>query len=50
MYDPMLGRFVSADTIIPGQSDGAGTANPQNLNRHSYVTNNPVNRTDPTGH
>ena len=50
MYDPVLGRFVSADSIIPGQSDTAGTANPQNLNRYSYVNNNPVNRTDPSGH
>jgi len=50
MYDPLLGRFVSADSIIPGQSDHTGTANPQNLNRYSYVNNNPVNRTDPSGH
>ncbi|MFL5803006.1 MAG: RHS repeat domain-containing protein, partial [Roseiflexaceae bacterium] len=28
MYDPVLGRFVSADSIIPGQSDQAGTSNP----------------------
>jgi RHS repeat-associated protein len=49
-YDPGLGRFVSADTIVPGQSNRVGTANPQNLNRYSYVTNNPVKNTDPTGH
>ncbi len=23
-YDPLLGRFVSADTIVPGAADGAG--------------------------
>jgi RHS repeat-associated protein len=34
-YSPKLGRFLSADTIVPGY------ANPQNLNRFSYVTNNP---------
>jgi RHS repeat-associated protein/uncharacterized repeat protein (TIGR01451 family) len=43
-YSPKLGRFLSADTIVPG------FANPQNLNRFSYVTNNPLRYTDPTGH
>lgn len=43
-YSPKLGRFISADTIVPG------SANPQNLNRYSYVTNNPLRYTDPTGH
>jgi len=43
-YSPKLGRFLSADTIVPGY------ANPQNLNRMSYVTNNPLRYTDPTGH
>ena len=27
-----------------------GYSNPQNLNRYSYVTNNPLRYTDPTGH
>jgi hypothetical protein len=27
-----------------------GYGNPQNLNRYSYVTNNPLRYTDPTGH
>jgi len=49
-YDPTLARFVSADTVVPGQVDWAGTANPQNLNRYSYVNNNPLIHTDPTGH
>ena len=31
-------------------SAGSGAANPQDLNRYSYVGNNPVNDTDPTGH
>jgi len=43
-YDPALGRFLSPDTM------GVSLGNPQTLNRYSYVTNNPMNRTDPTGH
>jgi len=43
-YDPVLGRFVSADTIVlePG--------NPQSLNRYSYVLGNPLRFSDPGGH
>ena len=41
---PYINRFLNADTIVPGY------ANPQNLNRYSYVTNNPLRYTDPTGH
>ncbi len=43
-YSPTLGRFISADTIVPNP------ANPQSLNRYSYVRNSPLNMTDPTGH
>jgi len=43
-YDPELGRFISADTIV--QAPG----NPQTLNRYSYCNNNPINYVDPTGH
>ncbi len=43
-YDPAIGRFISPDTIIPDPT------NPQSFNRYSYVYNNPVNFTDPTGH
>ncbi|MHB8484035.1 MAG: RHS repeat-associated core domain-containing protein [Nitrospiria bacterium] len=43
-YDPALGRFISADTIVGNPSD------PQSLNRYSYVRNNPIINTDPTGH
>lgn len=43
-YDARLGRWTSADTIVPGFAD------PQNLNRYSYVRNNPVRYTDPSGH
>ena len=43
-YDPVLGRFISADSIVPDISE------PQSLNRYSYVMNNPLRYTDPTGH
>ncbi|MBK8987684.1 MAG: RHS repeat-associated core domain-containing protein [Chloroflexi bacterium] len=43
-YSPTLGRFISADTIVPNP------ANPQSLNRYSYVRNSPLNMIDPTGH
>jgi len=43
-YDPLLGRFLQADTIIPSPG------NPQSLNRYAYVYNNPLRYTDPTGH
>src|SRR6266498_1992167 len=43
-YSPYINRCLSADTIV------AGYANPQSLNRYSYVVNNPLRYTDPTGH
>ncbi len=43
-YDTTLGRFISADTMVPSAGD------PQSLNRYSYVLNNPVRYTDPSGH
>jgi RHS repeat-associated protein len=106
-YDSTLGRFISADAIVPGAASGAGggvttlgydrntrltpltvnlgefaeqigaenrevlrfgaffqwdgetrqehnvpmgPANPQALNRYSYVLNNPLRYVDPTGH
>jgi RHS repeat-associated protein len=42
---PVQGRFTSVDPL--GAS--ATVVNPQSFNRYSYVTNNPVNMTDPTG-
>ncbi|MFC1870994.1 RHS repeat-associated core domain-containing protein [Chloroflexota bacterium] len=43
-YDPTIGRFISADTIVPDP------ANPQSLNRYSYCLNNPLKYNDPSGH
>jgi len=42
-YDPDLGRFVSADPVL------GVPAFPQTLNRYTYVVNNPLRYTDPTG-
>jgi RHS repeat-associated protein len=42
VYDPNLGRFIQSDPI-----DDRGI---QGLNRYSYVLNNPLSLTDPTGH
>ena len=84
-YDPAIGRFISADTVVPGNASGGmdgvalrpltvafhepgfiatlngeganadklhwdGPVNPQALNRCSYVMNNPMRWTDPSGH
>jgi RHS repeat-associated protein len=43
LYDAQLGRFIQADPIIQD------TLNAQNLNRYSYVLNNPLSLTDPSG-
>ena len=42
-YSPRLGRFVSADSIVPG----AGSAS---LNRFMYGRGNPLSYRDPSGH
>ena len=42
--DPVLGRFISPDTIVPDPG------NPQALNRYSYGLNRPTVLIDPTGH
>ena len=44
LYDPEIGRFISADPIVPDPF------NPQSLNRYSYVLNNPLIYTDPSGY
>ena len=38
-----MGRFMSPDPL------GGDLTNPQSLNRYSYVLNNPLTNTDPTG-
>lgn len=43
VYDPTLARFVSADPFVQAPN------NLQNLNRYSYVLNNPLKFTDPSG-
>ena len=43
-YDPLIGRFISADTII------SNPWNPQSFNRYSYCLNNPLKYIDPSGH
>ena len=43
-YVPAIGRFASADTIVPNPAE------PQSFNRYAYTLNNPLRYTDPTGH
>lgn len=44
IYDPKLGRFLQADPFVQSPTDT------QMLNRYSYVRNNPLNATDPSGY
>jgi RHS repeat-associated protein len=44
LYDPVLGMFVTPDSIVPDSFD------PQSLNRYSYCRNNPLIYVDPSGH
>jgi len=39
-----IARFTQPDTIVPNLYD------PQSLNRYSYMKNNPLRYTDPSGH
>ncbi len=41
-YDPSLGRFAQADSIVPGGVQG--------WDRYAYTNNNPVRYVDPSGH
>ena len=43
-WPPLLGRFLSPDTLVPQPDD------PQSFNRYSYVRNNPLRYVDPSGH
>ncbi|MCD4742313.1 MAG: RHS repeat-associated core domain-containing protein [Desulfobacteraceae bacterium] len=44
LYDPVLGQFIMADTIVPNPF------NPQSFNRYTYCLNNPIKYTDHRGH
>jgi RHS repeat-associated protein len=44
VYDPVLGRFLSADPFVERAADA------QSYNRYSYVGNDPLGATDPTGY
>ncbi len=44
VYDPLLGRFMTPDPFIQAPS------NLQSYNRYSYVLNNPLAYTDPSGY
>ncbi len=44
VYDPLIGRFISPDPLIQS------SVNTQSFNRYSYVVNNPLSYTDPTGY
>lgn len=44
LYDPTVGRFLTADPSIPNMNDL------QSFNRFSYVNNNPMRFIDPTGY
>lgn len=43
VYDPDLGRFLSADPFVQFPDNG------QSFNRYTYVNNNPLSYTDPSG-
>ena len=44
VYDPLIGRFMSADPFIQSPQDL------QSHNRYAYVLNNPLAYTDPSGY
>ncbi len=43
LHDPELGRFIQADPFVEDDAT-------QGLNRYTYVLNNPLTLTDPTGY
>ncbi len=46
-YSADLGRFLSPDSVVPGAGNPSASGG---LNRYSYVLNNPMTYTDPSGH
>ena len=43
-YDPVLGSFLSPDTLVPEPGQ------PEGYNRYAYANGNPLRFIDPTGH
>jgi RHS repeat-associated protein len=43
-YDPQTAHFTQADSIVPNAGDAAS------YDRYTYVRNNPIRFTDPSGH
>ncbi|MCA9687200.1 MAG: RHS repeat-associated core domain-containing protein, partial [Myxococcales bacterium] len=43
LYDPLLGRMINADPVIPDGLRSSG------WNRHAYVLNDPLSQIDPSG-
>ena len=43
-YDPAIGRFIQADSVVPNPGSAVG------FDRYSYAYNNPVIFSDPSGH
>jgi RHS repeat-associated protein len=44
IYDPLVGRFMSADSVIPNAADL------KSFNRYAYLSDNPLHGMDSTGH
>jgi RHS repeat-associated protein len=44
VYDPEIGRFISADPYVQFPESTQG------FNRYTYVANNPLSYTDPSGY
>ena len=44
VYDPSIGRMISADPTVPGMFYS------QSLNRYAYAINNPLRMVDPSGY
>lgn len=44
VYDPLVGMFLSPDPVLQNPTDAL------NYNRYSYVLNNPLKYTDPSGY
>ncbi len=43
-YDPAIGRFIQADSVVPNPGRAVG------WDRYSYTYNNPIKYNDPSGH